>query len=172
MNPMKLTAALAAFALAGCAHQAATATPTAMPTTAPVAQATAPAPATAPEQPETQDDLAKLLSQAVVHFDFDQDVLRPEGREKLDQLADALKSHPKATVRISGNCDELGTEEYNLALGQRRAEVAKKYLVSLGVPSNRIKTVSYGKERPANPAHTQEAYAENRRDEVAPSDRM
>ena len=172
MKPLNLTAALAILSLAGCAHQAAIATPTAAPAPAPIAQAPAPAPAPAPAAPENQDDLARVLQEAVVHFDFDQDVLKAEGREKLDTLADALKSHPAAKVRIAGNCDELGTEEYNLALGQRRAEVAKKYLVSLGVPAEHIKTVSYGKERPVNPAHTQEAYAQNRRDEVSPADQM
>jgi peptidoglycan-associated lipoprotein len=75
-----------------------------------------------------------------------------------------LTAHPEFSVRIEGNCDERGTVEYNMALGQRRAASAMKYLVDLGVGKNRIKTVSYGKERPLDPGNNEEAWAKNRRD--------
>ena len=70
-------------------------------------------------------------------------------------------------IQIAGHCDDRGTEEYNLALGQKRAEVAKKYLVSLGVDPSRIQTISYGEDRPLDPRDTEEAWAANRRDEFA-----
>jgi peptidoglycan-associated lipoprotein len=119
--------------------------------------------------PQQEDNgLEAVLRGAVAHFDFDRDQLKPDGQEKLRQVADALRTHPKAHVRISGYCDELGTEEYNLALGQRRAEVARKYLVALGVSPGQVDTVSFGKEKPADPGHNDDAHAANRRDEVEP----
>jgi peptidoglycan-associated lipoprotein len=159
--------ALAPFLLtaAGCAHQA----PVTHAPAAPVAQAPSPPPA--PEKADGQDDeafIANVLKGAVAHFDFDRDQLKADGQEKLQKVADALREHPKAHVRISGFCDELGTEEYNLALGQRRAEVARKYLVALGVSPGQVDTVSFGKEKPADPAHNEDAWAANRRDEVEP----
>ena len=78
----------------------------------------------------------------------------------------SLKAHPAARIRIAGNCDELGTEEYNLALGQKRAEVAKHYLVDLGISASRVDTISYGKERPVSEGHDAEAHAANRRDDA------
>ncbi len=126
------------------------------------------APPPAPEPQKSEEDLYAILRGAVLHFDFDRAELRPESRSRLDRVAEALKAHPAARVRISGHCDELGTEEYNFALGQRRAEVAKKYLVTLGIDPSRIETVSYGEERPAAPGKDEAAYAQNRRDELEP----
>lgn len=158
----------AALGLVACAHAQQTATPEAQNTPAPVAPPPAPAPAPAPVQEQPKEDLAAILNQQVLHFDFDKSLLSDESRTQLQTVADAMKSQPEAKIQIAGNCDELGTEEYNLALGQRRADVAKQYLVSLGVSNNRVKTVSYGKERPVDEAHTQEAYAKNRRDDLQP----
>lgn len=154
---------LPGLALLGCAHQQAQ----------PVTHVTPPvvaAPAPAAPVAKSVDDVAleSLLKGAVAHFDFDRDQLQKDGQDKLQKLASALRDHPRAHVRISGYCDELGTEEYNLALGQRRAQVAKSYLVALGVSPGQVDTLSYGKERPADPAHNQEAWAANRRDEVEP----
>ena len=78
-----------------------------------------------------------------------------------------MKAHPAARIQIAGNCDELGTTEYNLALGQRRAEVARKYLVDLGVSASRVDTISYGEERPVAPGHDAESHAANRRDDAS-----
>ncbi len=99
-----------------------------------------------------------------VLFDFDKFSLRPESRDILKQLAEWLTNNKNNIVLIEGNCDERGTTEYNLALGERRAKEAMKYLVELGVDGKIIKTISYGKERPTDPGHTEEAWAKNRRD--------
>ena len=99
-----------------------------------------------------------------VLFDFDKFSLKPEGRDTLKGLAAWLTKNKGKSVLIEGNCDERGTTEYNLALGERRAKEAMKYLVELGIDAKRIKTISYGKERPLDPGHTEEAWAKNRRD--------
>ncbi len=100
-----------------------------------------------------------------IYFDFDKADLKPKARMVLRKKAAWLRQHPDFSVRIEGNCDERGTNEYNLALGQRRADAAKKFLVTLGVSPDRIITVSYGEERPVDPRHNEEAWAKNRRDE-------
>jgi peptidoglycan-associated lipoprotein len=99
-----------------------------------------------------------------IHFAFDRSDLRPDEREILRMHAAWLKAHPDYVVRIEGNCDERGSVEYNLALGERRALSAMKYLVNLGIDKSRITTISYGKERPLDPRHNEEAWAKNRRD--------
>jgi len=99
-----------------------------------------------------------------VLFDFDKFSLKPESRDTLKELAAWLTKNKDKSVLIEGNCDERGTTEYNLALGERRAKEAMKYLVELGVDGKRIKTISYGKERPLDPGQTEEAWAKNRRD--------
>lgn len=104
---------------------------------------------------------SKLLKD--IHFDFDKYEIRQNDEEILRENAAFLKKNPKMKVQIEGHCDEKGTSEYNLALGERRANAAKRYLVALGVNSNRLSTISYGEERPADPGHTEEAWAKNRR---------
>jgi peptidoglycan-associated lipoprotein len=99
-----------------------------------------------------------------IHFDFDKFALKPEARSILKKQADWLSKNKDYKVRIEGNCDERGTVEYNLALGERRAKEAMKFLVELGVDAIRIKTISYGKEKPLDPGHEEEAWAKNRRD--------
>ncbi len=98
-----------------------------------------------------------------LHFEFDQYDLGTEARRTLEDLAQALKANPAFAIRIEGHADERGTTEYNLALGERRAQAAKDYLVSLGVPADRIETISYGEERPLDPGHDELAWALNRR---------
>lgn len=102
-----------------------------------------------------------------VYFDFDRADIRPEMRTVLQRNAEWLRRHPRVKMSIEGNCDERGTEEYNMALGQRRAEAVKSYLVSLGISSNRLSTISYGEERPADPGHNEAAWAKNRRAEFS-----
>lgn len=97
-----------------------------------------------------------------VYFDFDSSVLKPEAVATLESQADALKSSEDLVV-VSGYCDERGTREYNLGLGERRATAVSDYLQTLGVDGERIETVSFGKDNPADPAHTEEAWAKNRR---------
>jgi peptidoglycan-associated lipoprotein len=99
-----------------------------------------------------------------IHFDFDRYSIRPEDRKILSGHADYLLKNKKIKVIIEGHCDERGTAEYNLALGSSRAQEAKKFLVNSGVNSKRIETISYGMERPLDPAHNEEAWAKNRRD--------
>jgi len=96
-------------------------------------------------------------------FAFDDSGLTESSISALEFKASYLLEHPEASVLIEGHCDERGSVEYNLALGQRRAEAARDYLVSLGVPANRITVVSYGKERPTDPGHNEKAWAANRR---------
>jgi peptidoglycan-associated lipoprotein len=105
---------------------------------------------------------SKLLKD--IHFDFDKYNVRPGDADILKENAALLKEYPKIRIQIEGHCDERGTVEYNLALGERRANAAKRYLVSLGVSANRISTISYGKEKPLDPGHNEEAWAKNRRD--------
>lgn len=99
-----------------------------------------------------------------INFDFDKSNIRPDAREVLKANADYILKNKVAGIVIEGHCDERGTAEYNMALGQRRAQEAKKYLVNLGVKGSAIKTISYGKERPLDPGHDEEAWAKNRRD--------
>ena len=99
-----------------------------------------------------------------IHFSFDQYDLSSEARNVLKQHADWLLKHDAFAVVIEGHCDERGTTEYNLALGQRRASEAMKFLIDLGVDGKRIKTISYGKEMPLDPGHNEDAWAKNRRD--------
>ena len=96
-------------------------------------------------------------------FDFNSSVLRPDAQNNLTQSATFLKSHPKFDVLIEGHCDERGTEQYNLALGEHRAYEAKEYLQTLGYDAGRMKTVSYGKDRPFEQGHNEDAWAKNRR---------
>ncbi len=99
-----------------------------------------------------------------IYFDFDRADLRADARETLKVNADWLKKNPAATVQIEGHCDERGTAEYNLALGARRAQSAKDYLVTLGVPEQRLSTVSYGQELPVCTEHNEECWQKNRHD--------
>ena len=98
-----------------------------------------------------------------VFFEFDKSDLTADAQQTLMRQAEWLKMHSQVTVTVEGHCDERGTREYNLALGERRAEAAKAYLVSLGVDANRVKTISYGKERPFVVGNTEESHAQNRR---------
>jgi peptidoglycan-associated lipoprotein len=100
-----------------------------------------------------------------VYFPFDSSVLGPEAMEALRRNATYLTENPRLTVQVEGHCDERGSTEYNLGLGERRANAAKNYLVTLGIERGRISTVSYGEERPADPGHDEAAWAKNRRAE-------
>jgi len=104
---------------------------------------------------------SKLLKD--IHFEFDKYDIRSVDEAILKENAAFLKNNPRMKIQVEGHCDERGTVEYNLALGERRANNTKKYLVSLGIPSDRISTISYGKEKPFDKGHHEEAWAKNRR---------
>jgi len=98
-----------------------------------------------------------------VFFDFDRSDLKPEARAQIERWAAWLTRYPQRTVVIEGHCDERGTREYNLALGERRANAALQYLLSLGIAANRVTTISYGKERPTVVGSNEAAWSQNRR---------
>ena len=123
----------------------------------------APPPQAPPETPPAPKKVAPALDS--IYFAFDKHCLRTEAKAKLDKIAAWLSQNPAVKIRIEGNCDERGTNEYNLALGERRANSAKAYLVNLGISADRLAIVSYGEERPLDPGHNESAWAKNRRDD-------
>lgn len=128
-----------------------------------------------PESLDTQAQAAKEMYPVLegrtnapllpIYFDFDKADIRQDQRSRIEKDAEFLASHKTIRVRIEGNCDERGTNEYNVALGQRRALSAKKYLVNLGIDDNRLETISYGEERPLLFGHDEYSWAQNRRDD-------
>jgi peptidoglycan-associated lipoprotein len=116
-------------------------------------------------KPEPEVVKVKETDFKIVYFDFDKYNLVDSAKSALEHNAQILKSNPSVMVKIEGNCDERGTEEYNLSLGDKRAVSAKNYLVSLGIEGSRLQTISYGKSRPAVQGHNEAAWAKNRRDE-------
>ena len=109
------------------------------------------------------DDLNRNSPLKPAFFEYDSSELTADAQRALNDNAGLLKQYPAWTVTVEGHCDERGTAEYNLALGERRAVTARAYLVSLGVSADRLRTVSYGKEFPFDPGHDETAYAKNRR---------
>lgn len=128
-----------------------------------------PAETPAPPAPVKQEEVAKEekleLKLEPVYFDFDKYFLRSDAKDALNRTAQALKDNPSAKIRIEGNCDERGTVEYNLALGEKRAKAAMDYLENLGVEKSRMTVISYGKEKPLYPGHNEDAWSKNRRDD-------
>jgi peptidoglycan-associated lipoprotein len=102
---------------------------------------------------------------AMIHFDLDQSRVRSDDMGALDQKVAILQANPDLRIRVGGHCDERGSDEYNLALGNRRAQAAKQYLVSHGIEAGRIETQSWGEERPLVDGHDESAWSQNRRDE-------
>jgi len=156
-------AAIGAIAMAGCAKKAETPPP-----------APEKPKAEAPKQPEKpkaeapKPEKPKVVrpSQDAVYFAFDSAELDATARATLDAWAKYLKQAPDVKVRIEGNCDERGTREYNLALGQRRANSVRDYLTAHGIDASRIETVSYGEERPVCTEHNEACWAQNRRADI------
>ena len=109
------------------------------------------------------DDLNKNSPMKPVYYELDSSELSAANQKVLDENATLLKRYASWAVTVEGHCDERGTAEYNLALGERRAMAARAYLVSLGIPADRLRTVSYGKEFPFDPGHDEAAFAKNRR---------
>jgi peptidoglycan-associated lipoprotein len=119
-----------------------------------------------PAPAATSTPVTTKTDEAAIFFDFDSALLRGDARPILQRVAEDMRGKEKEALAIEGNCDELGTVEYNLALGEQRARAAKEYLVHLGVAPGRISTVSYGSERPRFPGHDETARAKNRRDDL------
>ncbi|HDQ44423.1 MAG TPA: peptidoglycan-associated lipoprotein Pal [bacterium] len=116
----------------------------------------------APVKPPADRPVRELVFENV-HFGFDRHDLTDTAREILTRHARTLRENPQVRIRVEGHCDERGTIEYNLALGERRANSVRMYLINLGVDASRITTISYGKERPLDTRHNEEAWARNRR---------
>ncbi len=116
-----------------------------------------------PPPPPAQEETPQLNLQNI-YFDFDRYELREDARSTLANNAKQLEGNPGVKVTIEGHCDERGTVEYNLALGEKRASAARDYLVNYGITGDRLSTVSFGEERPVDPGHNEEAWAKNRRD--------
>ena len=168
--------------LAGCAQQAATApTPAAQPAAAPAAAAPPPA-AAAPEAKPAEaapkaveappgaavtEVIAGGIELRIIYFDFDKYDIKPEFRDAIKYNAQQLNKDASLRVTVEGHCDERGSTEYNLALGERRATAVQKALASEGVDAKRMKVVSYGEERPVDPGHDEGAWAKNRRSLVS-----
>jgi len=120
-----------------------------------------------PPPPPEEEVTKKVLTQEElqpIYFDFDKYDLRPGDREILNRNAQLLKEHPNVKIRIEGNCDERGTVEYNLALGDKRARAARDYLIKLGIDPDRITIITYGKEK-ASRCYTEECWQKDRRDD-------
>jgi peptidoglycan-associated lipoprotein len=112
----------------------------------------------------TTDEVKSAVA-AMIHFDYDKATVRPDDAGILDQKVAVLQANPALKIRVHGHCDERGSDEYNLALGNRRAQAAKQYLVSHGIDAGRIETQSWGEEKPLVDGHDEAAWSQNRRDE-------
>jgi peptidoglycan-associated lipoprotein len=162
MNIMRfvLFVALASLLFVGCAKQ-------------PAEQTTEPAPATTSSssssgvtETEVKEDVSYKVSDLTrVYFDFDSYVLSAKARRTLAQNAEVMKAIPGLKIRVEGHCDERGSDEYNLALGERRAQAAMNYMATLGVSASRMSTISYGEEKPLDPGHDESSWSKNRRAE-------
>jgi peptidoglycan-associated lipoprotein len=181
-----VSAAALCFLAAGCAKQVAQVNPPAAPAPAPQ-QAAAPAPTPAPQptpspvvastRPDMPDHATRVQIQDLInriqdaYFDYNQHALRPDATSTLQAdaktLAEIISQYPKFNLTVEGYCDERGSAEYNLALGEARAQQAKEFLVSLGLPSAQLKTVSYGKERQVCTEQNETCWQKNRRAHIA-----
>lgn len=115
--------------------------------------------------PDMMNQDRAALAADTIHFAFDSSVIRDSDTANISAVAAALSADPATRLLIEGNCDERGTEEYNRALGERRALAARGALVNSGIDANRIRTISYGKDKPVDPGHNDAAWAKNRRDD-------
>jgi peptidoglycan-associated lipoprotein len=156
------TAALMSILIAGCAKKPKVEPPT---KTTPTETKPADKPSDKPttEGPGVNTEPSSKFM--AIYFDFDKYNLRDDAKANLKRNIDVMKAESDLKIIVEGHCDERGTVEYNLALGERRAKSARDYMVSMGIKGDRISTISYGKERPALYGHDEEAWAKNRRDE-------
>jgi peptidoglycan-associated lipoprotein len=134
--------------------------PSPAPTPAP-----APAPAPAPTPSKEMSQEIRAFEAESIYFDFDKSEIKPEAKAVLEKKAAWLRANPSYKVKIEGNCDVRGTVDYNLALGDRRAKAAQKYLNALGIPMDRMSTISYGKEKPICTEQNEKCWSKCRRDD-------
>lgn len=139
--------------------------PQATPPTAPTA--TTPPPTTTPSRVSlVEPQPGGVLSGRSVFFDYDSNVVKPEGQTLVQAHAKFMMENPTSRISLEGNTDERGSREYNLALGQRRADAVKQIMTVVGVPAARIETVSFGEEKPKSPGHDESAWSQNRRADI------
>jgi len=131
----------------------------------PVEQTPVEEPVQPPEEESVPIIEPVVISFENIYFEFDKYNLRPDARRTLDKTVEVLKNNPEVVIMIEGHCDERGTIEYNLQLGKKRAESAKDYITASGIDSRRLKTISYGEEKPSSLGHNEQAWTKNRRDE-------
>jgi peptidoglycan-associated lipoprotein len=158
-----LSLAVVAGIVTGCAKKAAEAPPTPPPAPPQAETPPTPPPTPPPPPPPAPEPERVSLEFQAAFFDFDSYSLRDDARAALDNDARMLRDNMSAGVTIEGHCDERGTVEYNQALGERRAQAARDYLVSAGISAGRIQIISYGKERPFADGHDESAWQQNRR---------
>ena len=169
MNSMKTTFASFAIAvLAGCASQS---TPESSPAPAPAPSANASTPSVRSSSSASISGTPTRTSYAMpaarsVYYEFDRAEIKSEGVKTIEANAQYLRAHPEVKVKVEGNADERGSREYNLALGQRRADAVSKRMAILGIPTDRIEAVSFGKEKPKVTGHDESAWSENRRSDI------
>jgi peptidoglycan-associated lipoprotein len=169
ISPLSITLTLSFLAACSTAPKA---PPAPAPTPAPAPVAQVPAPAPTPARTDDAQALAARLRQQIadldgksVFFDFDSFVVKPEYDATLHAQADFLRANPNSKLTVQGNTDERGGSEYNLALGQKRAEAVRKQLGVLGVSADRVEATSFGKEKPRATCHEESCWSQNRRDD-------
>jgi peptidoglycan-associated lipoprotein len=156
-SPWLLLILVAFLAAGGCSSK-----PPVVEEQPPIAEEPPPPPPPPPVVEEPPPPPKEIVFKTV-YFDFDKYNLRSDAKEMLKVNVQTLKDNPEVSVLIEGHCDERGTVEYNLALGERRANASKQYLLDMGIAAARVRTISYGEERPADPGHDEAAWAKNRR---------
>jgi len=163
LSNVTLVALILTFLFVGCAKEEPP-PPTAEAQPRPVAPPPPPAPVpTPPPGPSISQQAFQEFQNQDIYFDFDKYDLRTDARTTLDRKASFLNQNSSVRVQVEGHCDERGTNEYNMALGERRANAAKQYLTTAGISAGRLSTISYGEERPLDPGHNEAAWARNRR---------
>ena len=164
LSSVTLVALILTFLFVGCAKEEPP-PPTVEPPPRPAAPPPPPpSPPPPPPGPSISQQAFQEFQNQDIYFDFDKYDLRTDARTILDRKASFLNQNSSVRVQIEGHTDERGTNEYNLALGERRANAAKQYLTTAGISAGRLSTISYGEERPLDPGHNEAAWARNRRD--------
>ncbi len=167
MKLFVLALVIVAVAVGGCGRRKTQITPD-LTSDATAGQSTGPETTTGAGLPNLEQEklfFQQLAEAGTVYFAYDSSQLDPTAMETLKRNAEIIKQMPNSVIQIEGHCDERGTQQYNLALGERRALAVRDYLIRLGISGDRLVTISYGEEDPADPGHSESAWAKNRRAE-------